>query len=74
LLLLLLCFFFSLYKSLVDKGVVAGGLGGLQPPRVGQNDFFGQSGNFSGPKNCQIAPDFSGKIDSAPPEKIGPYA
>jgi len=50
------------------------GAGGLQPPRVGQHDFF--SGNlaifratwqFFGPKNCQIAPDFSGKIDSAPP-------
>jgi len=42
---------------------------GLQPPRVGQNDFFRAIWQFFGPKNWQIAPDFSGKLDSAPLKK-----
>jgi len=35
-------------REVTTIGVRAGGLMGLQPPRVGQNIFFGQSSNFSG--------------------------
>jgi len=45
------------------------GAGGLQPPGSGKMIFFRAIWQFFGPKNCQIAPDFSGKIDSAPPKK-----